>query len=357
MIAVILLNVLDSGFMQFKMTEALKKKLVIYENLEKRILQIESNLELGLTKQLKEVTFLGCIPDSLMYGEKGGTNYYRTQVYYPDHSRQSVITSIAIRKKQLLEEKQDDQTFFIQKPKRLVKILVRNKNNAKLPVISIIDCHLGTSLKDFTLPIPEHSDISSDLSDFAMVDIRQNGSVSAIYFGYLKGLWKITFNKRDPLFWELKSWPIVRQGEIKKIIVGRHPANNGVLLYLQSYHNALKQGVLQVFWEKKYTLTHLFTIEQDQNIGDSLLRLDYLLIAIGNKIKMYDALSGAFIREQYLKFEHFFQEAKDEKGIYILEKEPRENQRQILVINGNEVRSCKMNVDDQRLGRRTWRMN
>ena len=69
---------------------------------------------------------------------------------------------------------------------------------------------------------------------------------------------------------------------------------------------------------------------------------------------MYDAFSGELVKEQTLHLRYHPDNTIQRHAPRVLERFPRENKRQIIVaVQGGEG-VCDMDVDGDRLGRRTW---
>ena len=81
---------MESGILQYKMTNSFEEGLIIRKKLDAKLAQIEHDLEKGSFP--KQVTLLEFVPDTLIFGENKGTNYYRIEVT-DENAQSNVMTS------------------------------------------------------------------------------------------------------------------------------------------------------------------------------------------------------------------------------------------------------------------------
>lgn len=297
----------DSAILQQKMVNHYQEKLWCLREAELELIKLEQHMESQFVVQLQEsVSLIQFVPDTLHVGEKFGTRFYQIQVEknHPNGASVELLSTIAVA-----------------------------NDPSNLPDIQ------ETA---FNLDIPENLVISSitAIADYVYLTDNQGQ------------LWKINREnvwKRMPMNGTI----------IGKPVVGRHPGGVGVLVYVLVVDEA-QNSIVALSDNFQDPIFPFFTIVDKNSLSEPKLRQGYLVVnSIDDDtfVKIYNAFNGRLIREKRIQsLQPFSENPHDNKRPppVIMINKPREKEREVYVYTKKGIGFVKIEIDYDRLGRKTW---
>ncbi len=345
LIALVANTGIESGILQLKMVNNFKSFLNIKSQAESELISIEKMLASDFHFTLpSNVKFLQFVPDTLHFGENQGSNYYRIDISRSndDGSNMYLNSTFGVRKKEI--DVQDSAIILPNGDRTL--IVLESKTCTNKSRLIFLDYEYGHKIKEFIIP--------TITSEFVAVDSKGSGFSDIVYFGDDEGnLWKINLHN-----WVCQQYPLRLSGSIiAKPIVGRHPSENGVLIYLLTRIKLNKQQVIHVFHDNYQQIKPFYTIEEEPSLGPPLMRQGYLLcVDKFNNLNIYDVFTGASIKkEKMIYFNEGGPSVGDNELPQVTIDKPLDRIALVTVNTSNGMFFCRTEIEFGRLGRRTWK--
>lgn len=287
---------LDTGILQTKIISNQKQRLNTYFEIEQQVCQLENSLANHFYQELPpHLRFLQFVPDSLLFNEKQGVDFYQIEVA----SWQQITSTFAVRHatalfdqtpvlealknntvyQQLTQEHKStllvDKAFwdgrwhllamgvlskwlfvFEVSPALQFTLLWKTfleSDDAPQPTLArfangkwgivltqlgasrgmaIYDVSNGEKIRDFKLMNEAKACSQADFSQIAIVDTQNRGFADYIYVGDAC-LWKIDVQARYPSQWQVvMSTQMLGQKVLGQPLISAHPQGEGVIVHL-----------------------------------------------------------------------------------------------------------------------------
>lgn len=360
---------METSILQLKMIQNYKENSRLMSEVEGKLEKMESRLEQEVEPTSIDVSFIQFVPDTLVYQEPQGVNYYRlfAQQNNPLGDVLQLTTTFCTRKIVKQNQISKDEAAIsnlthIINPNRIwhflpitiangeiVWIVIYTPFSNKGTRLAIINLMQNKVIKEFTIE-------GKLTSQVLVTDIFTRGRADYIYFGTNLGdIVKINISETDSILWSLASYKDLIKGYmVGSLIAGRHPEGKGCLLYALVENEG--RTFLQVLETNANELRQYYQLEQFSAIGQPLLWHGFLLTSIAdNQLAVFDAFAGKLIQLIPLITTKYFDVAQE---MYlppqVIIKQPVDKNPIVMVRSSFAAKQCEAPLLAARLGRKTW---
>lgn len=378
-------SAMQAAMMQFKMVNSFQGQLKKRQQIEKKLLHFEQQIEEGITQENgQEIIFHQFVPDTLHFGEKQGRFFYHLRITGEDMTYK-LFSTIAVRKPSLSPDLttqgsgSPSQDLFVPEKdfQPLVDpIMLRLLDGQRVFVavgifreipekiwLSIYALVSGALLYQIELPY-DKTEKEPPLI-LQGVAAKSADYVDRLYFSAGEKIGKVTFPTKEDPCWHLSWWePALNHialAKIEDLQVGSHPQAAGTLLYVKAYQSNQQQMILALEDRDPTGFAPYFCL-QSPSVDSFVLYQQRLVLATVKGIEVWDAFNGELLQqkdwEETIATEPGNQWVdlllQQQKTPLIWIEKPREKERLIVHLAGETLKVCHLPIDDDQLGRQTW---